>query len=79
MDLLYMNGKKRENEVTKIREKFPIGSTVELVKFEDPYTTLPIGMRGTVESIDDIGQIRVNWNEKKSGLGFMPNELKKID
>ena len=78
MSLLYANSKDRNSELEKIKKEFPLGSTVELVKFEDPYTTLPIGMHGTVESIDDAGQIRVNWNGKKSGLGFMADELKRI-
>ena len=40
---------------------------------DDPYTTLKSGDKGTVDYIDDIGTIHVNW-DKGSSLGIIYGE-----
>ena len=41
-----------------LRERFPRGTRVELVKMDDPQAP-PIGTKGTVLGVDDIGSIMV--------------------
>lgn len=49
-----------------LRERFPRGARVELVKMDDPQAP-PIGTKGTVLGVDDIGSIIVSW-DNGSGL-----------
>lgn len=44
-----------------LRERFPKGARVELVKMDDPQAP-PIGTKGTVFGVDDIGSIMVAWD-----------------
>lgn len=44
-----------------LRERFPRGTRVELVKMDDPQAP-PIGTKGTVIGVDDIGSIMVSWD-----------------
>ena len=44
-----------------LRERFPRGTRVELVKMDDPQAP-PIGTKGTVRGVDDIGSIMVAWD-----------------
>ena len=44
-----------------LRERFPKGTRVELVKMDDPQAP-PIGTKGTVRGVDDIGSIMVAWD-----------------
>lgn len=44
-----------------LRERFPRGARVELVKMDDPQAP-PIGTKGTVLGVDDIGSIMVAWD-----------------
>ena len=51
-----------------LRERFKPGSRVELLKMDDVQAP-PIGTRGTVVGVDDIGSIMVNW-DNGSGLSI---------
>ena len=44
-----------------LRERFPRGTRVELVQMDDPQAP-PIGTKGTVRGVDDIGSIMVAWD-----------------
>ena len=44
-----------------LRECFPKGTRVELVQMDDPQAP-PIGTKGTVRGVDDIGSIMVSWD-----------------
>ena len=44
-----------------LRERFPRGTRVELVQMDDPQAP-PIGTKGTVIGVDDIGSIMVAWD-----------------
>lgn len=56
-----MNFPKREI-VEQIKNDYPVGSRVKLLKMSDPYRDIPIGTLGTVECIDDTGTIHVSWD-----------------
>lgn len=49
-----------------LRERYPKGTRVELVQMDDPQAA-PIGTKGTVIGVDDIGSIMVAW-DTGSGL-----------
>jgi len=63
-----MNFPRRE-VVERIREQFPEGTRVILVKMDDPQAP-PIGTRGTVRGVDDTGSIMVRW-DNGSGLSVV--------
>lgn len=62
-----------EKIVEKIRQEYPVGTRVELVSMNDPYTKIPEGTKGTVRGVDDTGTIFVNW-DNGSGLGVVYGE-----
>ena len=47
--------------VEVLRRQYPIGTRVELVRMDDPQAP-PIGTKGTVLGVDDIGSIMVAWD-----------------
>ena len=47
--------------VERIRKQYPVGCRVELLHMDDPQAP-PIGTRGTVRYVDDIGNIGVVWD-----------------
>lgn len=44
-----------------LRERFLKGTRVELLQMDDPQAP-PIGTKGTVRGVDDIGSIMVAWD-----------------
>ncbi len=61
-----MNNKFPSREtVGRIRVQFPIGTRVELVKMDDVQAP-PVGTKGTVTGVDDIGSVMVAWDNGSS-------------
>lgn len=54
--------------VEEMQKAFPKDVEVELIFMDDPYRTMPKGLKGKVLSIDGIGTIHIAW-ENGSGLG----------
>ena len=52
-----------------LRERFPKGTRVALVQMDDPQAP-PVGTKGTVIGVDDIGSIMVAW-DNGSGLNVV--------
>lgn len=50
-----------KNVIENLRKEYPVGSRVELVRMDDPQAP-PIGTKGTVRGVDDIGSIMVSWD-----------------
>ncbi|WP_458574480.1 DUF4314 domain-containing protein [Longicatena caecimuris] len=44
-----------------MRKLYPIGTRVELVKMDDVQAP-PVGTKGTVYGVDDIGSLLVHWD-----------------
>ena len=63
----------RKEEVEAVRARYPLGTRVELVSMDDPYSKLKPGDRGTVKSVDDTGTVFVSW-DCGSGLGVVYGE-----
>ena len=62
-----------------LRERFPKGTRVVLVQMDDPQAP-PIGTKGTVRGVDDIGSILVAW-DNGCGLNVVYGEdiCRKVD
>ena len=61
-----MNLAIKKEELEALREKYPQGGRVELVKMDDPYREMPPGMQGVVTGVDDSGSIHVDWQNGSS-------------
>lgn len=60
--------------LANIRQQYPKGARVELVKMKDPFNKkLSPGSKGTVVTVDDIGTIHVAW-DCGSSLGIVYGE-----
>lgn len=51
--------------VERIRKQNPVGCRVELLRMDDPQAP-PIGTKGTVRYVDDIGSLGVAWDDGSS-------------
>jgi hypothetical protein len=58
--------------LASLRERFPQGARVELVRMDDLQAP-PIGTLGTVFGVDDSGSIMVRW-DNGSGLHVIYGE-----
>lgn len=54
--------------IESLRRQYPAGCRVELLLMDDPQAP-PVGTRGTVYGVDDIGSIMVTW-DNGSGLNI---------
>ncbi len=73
-----MNFPRRE-VVERIRNEYPKGTRVELVRMDDAQAP-PIGTKGTVQGVDDTGSLMMRW-DNGSGLNIVYGEdiVKKLD
>ena len=53
--------------IEALRREYPAGTLVELVEMDDAFAP-PVGTKGRVTCIDDVGTIFVAW-QTGSGLG----------
>lgn len=58
-------------DVEMIKMKFPPGTRILLKKMNDPYPVPPNSI-GTVDFIDDEGQIHIKWDDGHSSLAIIP-------
>lgn len=62
-----------------LKNSYPRGTRVKLIKMEDPYTKIEPGTKGTVTGVDDIGTIHVNWDSGSSlGIVFGEDKCQKL-
>ena len=65
--------------IENLKKEFPVGTRVELVSMNDEYRKLTPGEKGTVNCVDDIGTIHVNWDCGSClGVAYGEDEVKKI-
>ena len=60
-------------QLEQLRQQFPKGTRVELIRMTDPFTRLKPGDQGVVSMIDSTGTIFVDWF-CGSGLGLVFEE-----
>ena len=61
---IYMDIPKRE-VIEMLRKSYQVGTRIELVTMDD-FQAPPIGTKGTVRGVDDMGNILVNWDNGSS-------------
>ena len=47
--------------VEKLKQQYPVGTRIVLRKMED-FQAPPVGTKGTVQGVDDIGSLVVKWD-----------------
>lgn len=57
-------------EIAETRLNFPTDTRIELVHMEDNWA-VPSGTRGTVDYVDDAGQIHMKWDNGRT-LAIVP-------
>lgn len=60
--------------VADLRSKYPEGTRIKLIFMNDKYAP-PEGSKGTVSTIDDLGQIHMKW-DNGSTLAIIPSDDK---
>ena len=60
-------------QAERYKQSYPPGTRVMLLNMNDPYSPVESGMRGTVQSVDDIGQLLMKWDNGRA-LALIPGE-----
>ena len=47
--------------IKRLKAMYPVGTRVELVKMDDVQAP-PVGTKGTLKGIDDIGSLLIDWD-----------------
>ena len=69
----------RKEKLDWLRREYPAGSRVELLQMEDVQAP-PVGTRGTVIGVDDIGSIMVKWDNGSSlSVVYGEDSCRRID
>lgn len=61
-----------QREVERIRARYKAGMRIELIEMDDSQAP-PVGTRGTIIAVDDIGSLIVNW-DNGCGLNAIPGK-----
>jgi hypothetical protein len=57
--------------VDVIKSRYPKGTRIECDNMNDPYSPIPSGTRGTIDMVDDVGTLFVEW-DNGSYMGIIP-------
>lgn len=57
----------------RMKRLYPPGTRVLLNHMDDPYAPVPPGTKGTIQFVDDIGQLHMNWDNGRT-LALVPGE-----
>ena len=58
-------------EINRIKNHYPAGTRIELISMNDPFAPVPSGMKGSVDYVDDAGQIHMKWDNGRT-LAVLP-------
>lgn len=67
-----MNRWPTREQVQRIRDRYPPGTRLRLDHMDDPQA-VPDGTEGTVQAVDDAGQLLMKWDNGRS-LSLVPGE-----
>ena len=56
-----------------MKEQYLPGTRVRLTEMRDPYAPVPSGTEGTVDFVDDAGQLQMQWDNGRT-LALIPGE-----
>ena len=68
-----MNKWPTHEEVQRIKDQYPPGTRIRLNSMSDPWSPVPDGTEGTVDMVDDIGQLHMKWDNGRT-LALVPGE-----
>lgn len=68
-----MTGWPTHEEVQRIKDQYPPGTRIRLNSMADPWSPVPDGTEGTVDMVDDIGQLHMKWDNGRT-LSLVPGE-----
>lgn len=57
----------------RMQKQYPEGTRLLLNSMNDPYAPVPPGTKGTVDFVDDAGQIHMKWDNGRT-LAIVPSE-----
>ena len=67
-----MNEWPTHEQVERIKAQYPPGTRIRLGHMNDPQA-VPDGTEGTVQAVDDAGQLLMKWDNGRS-LSLLPGE-----
>lgn len=67
-----MNRWPTREQVQRIKDRYPPGTRIRLDHMDDPQA-VPDGTEGTVQAVDDAGQLLMKWDNGRS-LSLVPGE-----
>ena len=66
-----MNGFPKRAQIELTRQRYPLGTRLELVQMNGDPKPVPPGTRGTVVDVDGIGQLVMKWDNGRT-LSLVP-------
>jgi hypothetical protein len=54
-----------KTRIEMLRARYSIGTRIELLSMKDE-SDMPNGLRGTVDFVDDIGQLQMSWDNGRT-------------
>ena len=62
-----------ERRAQSAKRNYPPGTRIRLLSMSDPIAPVPDGATGTVDLVDDAGQIHMKWDNGRT-LALIPGE-----
>lgn len=56
----------KKEVLEELSQKYPVGTRIRLLKMKDDPMPIPVGTLGTVNGIDGIGSLCVDWDNGSS-------------
>ena len=53
------------------KENYPPGTRIMLISMDDPYAPVAAGTKGTIDFVDDFGQLHMTWDNGRT-LAVVP-------
>ena len=53
-------------EVERIKKMYPKGTRIQIERMNDPYHPIERGTKGTVDHVDDMGNVHTKWDNGRT-------------